>query len=280
MLVSVVMSFRNGKTTLSRALASILWQTYGNWELILFNDGSTDGSAEIAKAFKDPRVRFFDDTVCRGLPARLNQGVSLARGKYIARMDADDIAFPERLSKQVGFLQSHPEVDLLATSALLVDEQERAIGIMPAAETHEEICQRPWRGFLMPHPTWMGRKEWFQRHPYDEGATKAQDQVLLFQTYSNSRFASIPEALLGYRYGAVSLRKSLLGRFYYVWTVIRLGEKRLAMWAIVYHTVAVARDALGLVLGMSRAIRGGRLKDADAELILEWLSIQSDLLTK
>lgn len=260
-------------------MISLLRQTYGNWELILLNDGSTDGSTGIAKAFKDPRVRFIDDPVCRGLPARLNQGVSLARGEFIARMDADDIAFPERLEKQVKFLLMRPEVDLLATSALLIDEKDRAIGVMPAAETHEEICQRPWRGFPMPHPTWMGRKEWFQRHPYDESATKAQDQALLFQTYSNSRFASFPEALLGYRYGTVSLRKSLLGRFYYVCTVIRSGESRLAMRAIVYHAAAVARDAVGVVLGLSRAIRGGRLKDADAELLNEWQNIQSDLVT-
>lgn len=277
-LVSVVMSFHNGKATLPRALASLMWQTYGNWELILLNDGSTDGSEELVKNLKDPRVRFHNDSVRKGLPVRLNQGVSLAKGEYIARMDADDVAFPERFLKQVRFLQRHPEVDLLATPALLVDEKDRAVGVMPAAETHEEICLHPWRGFPMPHPTWMGRKEWFRRHRYDEVACKAQDQVLLFQTYANSRFASLPEVLLGYRYGVVSLKKSFLGRIFYVRTLICSGEKRLAAKAIIYHALALARDAMGLVMGMSHTIRSGRLEAIDAELMLEWQNIQNDLL--
>ncbi len=129
-LVTIVLAFRNGKKNLPAALNSILWQSYQNWELILINDGSTDGAEQLAKSINDVRIRFYSHAISQGLPACLNQGIALAKGFYIARMDADDIAFPQRLAQQVAFLQSHPEIDLLATSALLIDKNNQAVGIL------------------------------------------------------------------------------------------------------------------------------------------------------
>ena len=152
-LVSVVMSFHNARDTLTRAIRSLLWQTYPHWELILLDDGSSDNSAQTLKSLEDPRIHLRSDSVCRGLPVRLNQGISLAKGDYIARMDADDVAFPERCARQVAYLQNHPEVDLLATAALLVNANDQPIGLLATGLSHAAICRRPWHGFPMPHPT-------------------------------------------------------------------------------------------------------------------------------
>jgi glycosyltransferase involved in cell wall biosynthesis len=100
-------------------------------------------------------VRVIQDGTNRGLAARLNQGIDLARGTYLARMDQDDIAYPGRLEAQVRFLKEHPDIDLVATRALLFRNDGAVIGLSPFRRTHEEICATPWRGFFLPHPTWM-----------------------------------------------------------------------------------------------------------------------------
>lgn len=276
-LVSVVMSFHNARDTLLCAIRSLLWQTYPHWELILLDDGSTDGSAEIPKSIDDSRIRLYGDSLCRGLPARLNQGVSLARGQYIARMDADDVAFPERFAKQVAYLQNHPEVDLLATSTLLMNEHDQAIGLLTAAQSHEEICRRPWHGFPMPHPTWMGRAEWFRQNPYDELARKAQDQSLLYHTYRTSRFAGLQEVLLGYRYTRLSLHKTLLGRYHYLRAVAASGAKAHLLAGLVGHGMAGVRDMASMVLRLESQVIKTRVQPINAPLLAEWHALNTRL---
>ncbi len=280
-LVSVVMSFHNARDTLLRSIRSLLWQTYPHWELILLDDGSNDGSAEIAKTVEDPRIRLYGDSLCRGLPVRLNQGVSLARGRYIARMDADDVAFPERFAKQVAYLQNHPEVDLLATSALLVNVDDQAIGLLTAAQSHEAICRRPWHGFPMPHPTWMGRADWFRHHPYDERARKAQDQELLFRTYRESVFSGLSDALLGYRCGKISMKTSLSGRGTYLRAIYASGKHPnradLFLRSFIFHSAALIRDGIAHVLSKDSEVLENRGTKATEKLIKEWRSLVSQL---
>lgn len=277
-LVSVVLSFRNGRNTLPYALNSILWQTHRNWELILINDGSTDGAELLARTFQDSRIRFYSHSTSQGLPACLNQGVSLARGIYIARMDADDIAFPERFARQVDYLQNHPDVHLVATAALLIDNHNQAIGVLAAAQTHEEISCRPWHGFSMPHPTWMGRSEWFRRYPYDEHALKGQDQALLFRTYLSSRFAGLPEALLGYRYEGLSLRKTILGRFHYLHGVASYGAFGLLLKGIFGHVLAAIRDIAAILFGLEAQVIKKRVCSCDSRTLAEWQSLMERML--
>ena len=214
-LVSVVLPVYNAGTTLPLALASIIRQTFRDWELILIDDASTDGCvAALGDAGSlDGRVRVFREARNQGLAARLNQGIDLATGRYLARMDQDDIAYPERLETQVKFLEAHPDVDLVATRTLLFWNDGPVIGLSPLRETHEEICAAPWRGFFLPHPTWMGRIEWFRRHRYRiPEVVRAEDQDLLLRSYRSSRFACLPEVLLGYRQPGLPLRKVLTAR--------------------------------------------------------------------
>src|SRR4051812_22555449 len=109
-LVSVVLPVRDGASTIAYAIESILRQTLAEWELLLIDDGSQDATFAIAESYKDARIRLLKDGQRLGIATRLNQGIDLARGRYLARMDADDIAYPERLAIQVAYLDSNPRV--------------------------------------------------------------------------------------------------------------------------------------------------------------------------
>lgn len=242
--VSVILPVFNGGEELRLAVASIHAQSFADWELILLDDGSKDGALERLGVSADPRLRIVRDGQNRGLSARLNQGVALARGRYIARMDHDDIAHPDRLSRQVEFLDGAPDVDLCGTRCVAMDEDGAIIGALPVALTHEQICARPWRGFHLAHPTWMGRAGWFRDHPYtDPGPYRCEDQDLLLRTYLSSRFAALPEALLAYRVRA-NPRLSVLAK-----TRVALAREQ---WAHFLSQGAVAKGILSLALAAVR----------------------------
>jgi glycosyltransferase involved in cell wall biosynthesis len=213
-LVSIGMSVFNCEHTLNIAVQSILNQTYSNWELILIDDGSQDRTLEIAKSFQDPRIKVLSDSRNRRLPIRLNQAIALSSGKYFARMDGDDVSYPERLQRQVEYLEHHPEIDLLGTANINFNEDGQVIGIAPTYQSHAEICDRPWSSFMLLHPTWMGKLDWFQKYRYRSDAIRIEDYDLMLRTYQASRFASLPDVLLGYRVSSLSLKKSLTSRYY------------------------------------------------------------------
>lgn len=211
--ITILLPVFNASRTLQKAISSIVNQSFRNWELLVLDDASTDESLRIASSIGDQRIRVVAQGQIPGLAARLNQGIDLARGKYIARMDADDIAFPERLARQVEFLESHPEIDLLGTRALVFRDDGSVVGLLPFAQSHDEICTRPWNNIPLAHPTWMGRAEWFQRHRYAMPEyRRAEDQELLLRAFRTSTFACLPDVLLAYRQGPFSARRTLAGR--------------------------------------------------------------------
>lgn len=121
--ISVIMPVYNGASFLKEAIESILKQSIGNFELIIINDGSTDGTESIVNSFlSDKRIVFINRPVNKRLVYTLNEGLGKARGKYIARMDADDICFPERLEKQFNFLEDNPLIYLIGSSYLVFNE--------------------------------------------------------------------------------------------------------------------------------------------------------------
>ncbi len=211
--ISVVLPVYNGATTLACALRSVFAQTLQNYEIVLLDDGSTDNSVKVAETFSDHRLHIIKDGTNRGLAYRLNQGIDLARGRYIARMDADDICFPKRLERQFDFLETHSTIDLLGCRAIVFRGGKEIIGLMPFRAAHEEICARPWSGLYLCHPTWMGRAEWFRRHRYRfPEVLLAEDQDLLLRTYPTSQFACLEDVLLAYRKENFHLGKTLRAR--------------------------------------------------------------------
>jgi glycosyltransferase involved in cell wall biosynthesis len=211
--VTVVLPVYNGGATLAVALRSVLAQTFEDYELLVLDDGSTDNSLQVARSFSDCRLHVLSDGMRHGLAARLNQGAGFARGRYIARMDQDDICFPERLARQFDFLENHSEIDLLGCRAVVFLNAREIVGLVPFRRTHEEICTDPWRGLYLVHPSWMGRTDWFRRHRYRmPEKVLAEDQELLLRAYPESRFACLDEVLLAYRTGRFRLSKTLRGR--------------------------------------------------------------------
>lgn len=249
-LVSVMMPFLNGGPAFRAALKSIQWQTYANWELLLCDDGSNDGSYELAASLGDPRFRLWTDGRRLGLAARLNECLDRAQGQLIARMDADDVSYPDRLARQVEFLQANPRVDLAGCSMLIFGEDGAALGQRIAPEAHDEIVARPSLGFGLAHPTWMARAEWFRTYRYDPSAIRYEDIELLYRAYPDSRFSNVPDILYGYREmrGGFSKRfKTRAGRLRYLYTRHRaLGLGTLVRAAAAETTKAAADAVLAL----------------------------------
>ena len=244
-MVTVLLPARNAQRTLALAVRSIVEQTYSNWELLVLDDASSDATVDIARGFGDERIRVLGDGSWRGLAARLNQGIDAARGSLLARLDADDIAYPERLAHQVRFLQAHPEVDLVGAGAVVFGDDGQAFGRFPAPPTHAEICRRPWSGFHLPHPTWMGRVDWFRRFRYrPEQDRAAQDQDLLLRSFRSSTFANLPEMLIGYRQHELSWRKFARGRVQWARAALREARLRRNWYAmIVVPAVQLAKGS-------------------------------------
>lgn len=126
-LISVILPVYNGASYLSESINSILNQTYNNFELIIINDGSIDNSEAIINSFSDSRIVYIKNTN-QGLAASLNQGIKLAKGKYIARQDQDDISLPLRFEKQVDFFNKNPDVVLLGTRAIIFTNDNQLYG--------------------------------------------------------------------------------------------------------------------------------------------------------
>lgn len=205
------MAVFNAESSLRWAIESVLNQSYRDFEFIIINDGSTDKSRDIILSYTDRRIKLIDNAKNMGLVYSLNTGVATSVGKYIARMDADDISYPERLQTQIDYLEANPNVDLVSCKALVFFDSENVLGTLPFLDTHEEICKQPWRGFFMPHPTWMGKSEWFQRFQYPQ-VLRAEDQALLLNAYPTSCFASLDKVLLGYKQQPFNFAKTFLAR--------------------------------------------------------------------
>lgn len=270
--MSVVLPVRNGRRTIAAAIRSILRQSYTNFEIIIVDDASTDGTRQVIESFEDERIRMIFGGQHRGIAYRLNQLVAISRGKYVARMDADDIAFPRRLAAQVEYLEENPKVDLLATAVVVFGEGGLALGTIRGPASHEDICRRPCFGFTMPHPTWMGRRDCFFMHKYDSRADGAEDQQLLFRTYRVNRFACLPDVLLGYQEEGRALKKMWSRRRAFLAGLVAtaLEERAYAMGAciVAVQMVKAACDFANLTLRV-RALRN-QLAVLDAALEQEW----------
>jgi glycosyltransferase involved in cell wall biosynthesis len=277
-LVSIIMAVRNGAETIGPAVRSIQLQTLRDWELIVIDDGSTDASASIVRTFSDARIRLTCETSSAGLATRLNQAVALSRGAFIARMDADDVCFPDRLARQVDRLQQEPRLDVLGCGAVVFDGAARLLGELPVGLTHEEITAQPFHGFPFPHPTWCGRAEWFHKHPYDARLMKTQDQDLLLRTFKVSYFATLDEVLMGYRQDTLDLAKMLLGRRVFIGSLWRYarrsGEFLPALGGIVTHLLKSAADVTIIGFGLNRLSQRNRLKPVRPAVAKQWQELQ------
>ena len=273
--VSVLLPCRNGARTLQLALGSMLAQTFTEFELLLLDDGSADESTAIASHFNDSRVRVLSDGMHRGLPVRLNEGVSRARGQYIARMDADDVSFPCRLERQVAYLDRNPQIDLVGCRAVVFRDSGDIVGLLPFAPDHVALCARPWRNIPLPHPTWMGRRQWFRTHAYRLPEVRlAEDQELLLRARETSRYACLDDVLFGYRQGPFRLRRTLLARRSLLGAQLRLFAGR-GQWghAVKALSLSIAKMGIDLLAAIPRGevLFFARMSESASAAVIEEL---------
>lgn len=221
-LISVVMPAYNAEAHLLEALQSVLNQTYANFELILIDDGSTDGTLEIARSLSDSRIRIVVNESNMGLVDTLNKALGLCRGDYIARMDSDDICVPERFALQLAFLQRNPDVGVVGGAI-------RFFGKIPNENTfqfpvlHEDIRVAMLFYCPLAHPALM-----FRRAVYDQGYLQyskeflhAEDYFLWSQLTQKVRSANVPELVLHYRLHPKQVSSSESNRQYLVSLSVR-----------------------------------------------------------
>ncbi len=194
MKVTIGLPVYNAEHTLADAVRSVFAQSFYDWELLIFDDGSSDGSPYIAQSIKDSRVKFFSDGKRRRLPYRLNQIARIASGKYLARMDADDLMHPSRLQEQVAYLDRHPETDIVDTGVIAIDENCVPWG-KRGITREKHLPLKVLRKTVLNHATCLGRTSWFRANPYNESLARAQDRELWCRTYAGSNFAGINKPL-------------------------------------------------------------------------------------
>lgn len=180
-LVTVGIPFFDEERHLASAIRSILVQTWPSIEVLLVDDGSRDRSLEIARSFRDERVKVLSDGERRYLPARLNQIVSHARGEFVARMDADDVVHPDRIRRQIEALEQCDGV-ASGTWAGLVDGQDVPFAVIEA-NVHPTAAVALEQGIIC-HASLVARRDWLRAHPYDETLTRSEDRDLWCRTFA------------------------------------------------------------------------------------------------
>ena len=196
-LISVIMSTYKDELYIEESLRSILNQTLADFELIIYDDCSTDHTVEKIRAFHDPRIQLICNEENCGLTKNLNKGLRIARGKYIARMDGDDISEQTRFERQVAFLEEHPSVYLISCHAQNFGESDLVNRIRGNSEVLRcRMLIRP----VFAHPGFMMRRELIEEgFFYDETFRTAQDYEFAVRAAGTHEIGMVPEILLHYR---------------------------------------------------------------------------------
>jgi glycosyltransferase involved in cell wall biosynthesis len=211
-MISVLMPVYNAKRYVAEAVDSILGQTFRDFEFLIVDDGSTDGSLAILKRYAahDARIRLWSGPNAGYVP-RLNEMLALARGELIARMDADDVSFPDRFVRQVEFLRDHPDVDVVGGSQECIDSRGFLMTVFRPPQGHDEIqeCALTGAGPIS-HPTvMMRRRAVLAVGGYREELMPAEDFDLWLRMGERGLLANLPDVIIRYRMHDLSVSASL-----------------------------------------------------------------------
>lgn len=207
-LVSVLMPVYNAEKYLKESIESILSQSFTDFEFIVIDDASTDQSLAIIQSYQDERIRLFKNSIRLGIAGTLNNGIQLAKGKYIARMDGDDISTPERLEKQYLFLEANSEIGLCGCQ---ISNFEHTISGSNYSLDHSELwCDML---FFLPiaHPSVMLRKNLIERNQlfYDSSMELVEDYDFIRRLVKCTNIANLPDFLLFHRLHIEQYSKSM-----------------------------------------------------------------------
>jgi glycosyltransferase involved in cell wall biosynthesis len=197
--VTIIMPVYNGEMYLREAIDSILDQTLADFEFLILNDGSSDHSADIVRSYDDPRIRLLENEANLGVVQTLNRGLDLASGTFIARMDCDDRSLPNRLARQVAFLNDHPEVGICGTWMEGIGTRAGYIWRYPTDPERIRCCLL--FESALAHPSVMMRRDLLERFElrYSMAYQHAEDYGLWVQAARHFALANIPEIVVQYR---------------------------------------------------------------------------------
>lgn len=195
--MSVILPCYNAEKYVAKAVRSILEQSFKNIELIIIDDCSSDTTISIIQSIKDSRIRFIQKEKNTGYTDSLNLGIQIARGTYIARMDADDISLPDRIAKQVAYMETHPECIICGSWIELIPERK----IVEYPVYHDEILLTLFEKSAFAHPGMMMRKSILDVYNlrYNKQFEPAEDYELWTRMMMLGKMHNIPEVLLQYR---------------------------------------------------------------------------------
>ncbi len=186
MFVTIAIPFYNAEKYLTDSIKSVFAQTHQDWELILIDDGSTDGSLKIAQSVNDSRVRVISDGKNKKLAARLNEVTELAQYDYIARMDADDLMSPDRIKIQIDIFKENPNLDVVSTGVFSVKNDLSLVGVRGADFTNIDFDGLLRKKTGIVHAAVVAKKDWYKRNKYDESLSIAQDIDLWLRATKNN----------------------------------------------------------------------------------------------
>lgn len=220
--LSVVMSVHNGEKFLKEAIVSILNQTFTDFEFIIIDDGSIDNSKKIIEDFDDKRIKLISRKN-KGLTVSLNEGLNLARGEYIARMDTDDISHPRRFETQINFLDKNPKICLCGTWAKMIDKNGNEIGEYKTPVNSKEIRRGIfWHNPFIHSSIMIRRKTLNKVGGYNEKYKTAQDYELWSRLVPKYQTANLPEFLLKYRFLQTNITTTRKKSFLYKWLTLKI----------------------------------------------------------
>lgn len=195
-LITVGMTAFNVEDCIERTIKSILAQTFSDWELIIVDDGSSDKTLEILTSIQDPRVRVLpSDGKNLKIPARRNQTIEHAKSKFYAVMDADDMSHPLRFEKQINYLMSNPQIDIVGSAMCILDTNLKPAFKTAVSENHDDIFKNKFSCVNMANATIVAKTDWIKKWKYDPTVFRGEDQELWLRSEKQSRFANLPEPL-------------------------------------------------------------------------------------
>jgi glycosyltransferase involved in cell wall biosynthesis len=272
-LVTVLLPCYNAELYIEEAVRSIMNQTYSNLEILIIDDCSTDSSHEIVSrlAIEDERIRIIKNEKNLKLIKTLNKGLDLARGDYIARMDADDVSLPERIEKQINYMLSNPEVDLCGTNYTMINAEGNIIGTSNYPLTNLDIKLNLLFYNPFAHPTVLFKRDFVNKiGKYKENFINAEDYELWLRVALNGVMSNIQDKLLLYRWHGNNI--SLIG-----------GKKQnleSVSLAIMENTGILRMISLDFLDFHSKFVCMGGWKQGTVDELKRWNEWESTLLTK
>lgn len=234
------MSVLNGEKYLKKAIESILSQTFTDFEFIIVDDGSEDSTSDIIKSYTDSRIKLIQNNH-KGTSASVNEGISLASGELIARMDADDISLPERLERQVEYLDNHPDFVLVGTAGKIIDEEGYHLGRLERPANLDIIREKLKAGIL---PFFNGSSV-FRKSAAEKCGLYDEQMITIEDWYLGTKMINIG-------------KMTNLSDFLYQYRLSRLATTTMS------HSIKMKRRAI-----MQRILETGTISEGDAKSLRE-----------